>query len=194
MKHIMTALMCLALFFCACIPVSASAEDDFLRLHVRANSNRDADQALKLLVRDAILAETTRLLRDVSDKQAAMSVLSESFDILETAASKVIAAQGYGYGVRISIKNEFFAERSYDGFTLPEGMYDALIVEIGEGTGDNWWCVVYPAVCLSGAVNGEVRVDLDAVPEAYKTDTPQQNVRFACWIFEVIRDLAEKLF
>lgn len=128
------------------------ARETFLRLHIRANSDSEEDQALKLEVRDALLTVTTTLLDGVKDRDSAEEIINDNLGLLTQTAQNVIAEEGYEYDVNIYIDNEFFDYREYDGFYLPEGYYDALIVEIGSGEGHNWWCVVFPAVCTSGAV------------------------------------------
>ena len=127
---------------------------NFFRLHIRANSDSEEDQALKLKVRDDILEYTTNLLSSCSDKTEAMRLVSANTEKIEQIAKKRILAEGYGYGVRASVRREYFERREYDGFFLPAGEYDSLIVELGSGQGHNWWCVLYPCVCLSGSTDG----------------------------------------
>ena len=123
----------------------------FIRLHVRANSDTETDQRLKLKVRDGILEYTTALLSGVEEKGEAMALVKENLPGLEEAAKQVVAENGFAYPVRAALKKEYFEYREYDGFYLPADIYDSLIVEIGSGEGHNWWCVIFPAVCLSGS-------------------------------------------
>ena len=132
---------------------SALAEQ-VLRLHVVANSDSDRDQALKLLVRDAVLAQAGQILDGVSDRQSAEQTLAPHLDVLTRTAAEVLAAEGCWDAVTVSIADQWFPTKEYDGFSLPAGRYRALRVTIGEGQGRNWWCVVFPPLCL-GSVTEE---------------------------------------
>jgi len=133
-------------------PQGGGSNADFLRLHVRANSNTVTDQTVKHLVRQSIVDELTPLLYDVTTKKDAMTRLAANLDRIIHVANKTLAEAGHNYTARAAIKSEHFPTRSYTNseanLTLPEGLYDALILELGEGAGDNWWCVVYPPLCF----------------------------------------------
>ena len=122
-----------------------------LRLHVVANSDSDADQALKLEVRDAVLDCAAGYLENVSDVRAAEQVLGAHLAELAGAGQAVVREKGYDYAVRVSLDTSHFPTKTYDGFALPAGDYRALRVTIGTGEGRNWWCVVFPALCVSAA-------------------------------------------
>ena len=123
-----------------------------IRLHVIANSDSDADQALKLQVRDAVLARATELLTQSADMTDAWSRLEDALPALEQTAS---AACGGAYPVRAELAETEFPLKEYDGFALPAGEYLALRVVIGEGAGRNWWCVVYPPLCTAACTDLE---------------------------------------
>ena len=123
-----------------------------IRLHVIANSDSDADQALKLQVRDAVLARATELLTQSADMTDAWSRLEDALPALEQTAS---AACGGAYPVRAELAETEFPLKEYDGFALPAGEYLALRVVIGEGAGRNWWCVVYPPLCTASCTAWE---------------------------------------
>ena len=125
-----------------------------LRLHVVANSDSDRDQALKLLVRDAVLAQAGRILDGVSDRHSAEQTLAPHLDELVRSAERVLAEEGCGDAVTVTLTDQWFPTKEYDGFSLPAGQYRALRVTIGEGKGRNWWCVVFPPLCL-GSVTEE---------------------------------------
>ena len=125
-----------------------------LRLHVVANSDSERDQALKLLARDAVLARAGELLDGVSDSQNAERALAPYLDELAQTAAEVLAAEGCGDTVTAVLTDQWFPTKKYDGFSLPAGQYRALKVTIGEGRGRNWWCVVFPPLCL-GSVTEE---------------------------------------
>lgn len=129
-----------------------------IRLHVIANSDSDADQALKLRVRDAVLTRATELLTQSEDMADAWARLDTSLPDLERAAS---AACGGAYPVRAELGEVEFPLKEYDDFALPAGRYPALRVVIGEGAGRNWWCVVYPPLCTAACTDME-RVAIDA--------------------------------
>ena len=135
---------------------SASAlAGQVLRLHVVANSDTQEDQVLKLQVRDAVLEQADLLLEDVTDRGEAEAVLSQQLQALAEAGAAVVAGAGYDYPVTVSLEDCWFPTKVYDGFSLPAGTYRALRIVIGEGGGQNWWCVVFPPLCL-GSVTEEV--------------------------------------
>lgn len=128
---------------------------DVLRLHVLANSDSDADQALKLAVRDRVLEEAAPYLEGVSSREQAEAVLSGALEPLARAGAEVVAQAGADYPVTVSLEQTWFPTKEYGDFALPAGEYTALRVVIGEGGGHNWWCVVFPPLCL-GAVSESV--------------------------------------
>ena len=123
--------------------------DRVLRLHVIANSDSDSDQARKLLVRDAVLARAAQILDGVSDRQSAEAALAPHLDELARAGEEALARTGTPDSVTVTLADQWFPTKEYDGFSLPAGQYRALKVTIGEGKGRNWWCVVFPPLCLA---------------------------------------------
>ena len=119
-----------------------------IRLHVLANSDSAADQALKLQVRDAVLAHTNTLLARTSDAGEATRVLEENLSELTQTARQEIAARGSAYPVAVRLEETWFPTRTYENVSLPAGNYLALRVLIGEAAGKNWWCVVFPSLCV----------------------------------------------
>ena len=124
-----------------------------IRLHVIANSDSDADQALKLEVRDRVLDFTTTVLQRSADMEDAQVRLREELTRIEDIAQREIAAQGYDYPVTAQLASTEFPLKEYDGFSLPAGEYMALRLVIGEGEGQNWWCVVSPPLCTAAATD-----------------------------------------
>ena len=122
-----------------------------LRLHIIANSDSEEDQQLKLKVRDAVLETTGELFAEVSGKTEAVAAAEYSANDIKEIAEKTIAEEGFDYPVQVEVTEMWFETRSYEGFTLPAGDYDAVRIIIGEGEGKNWWCVMYPALCIPGA-------------------------------------------
>ena len=125
--------------------------DRVVRLHVIANSDAEEDQALKLQVRDAVLARTEAILRASADREEAESRLAAALPELERLAEETVAASGFDYGVTAELAETSFPTKDYDGFSLPAGRYLALRLVIGQGTGQNWWCVVFPPLCTAAA-------------------------------------------
>ena len=127
--------------------------DKVVRLHVLANSDSEEDQALKLRVRDRVLERATELLEQSADRQEAEALLRGNLLELEYLAAEEIAAAGYDYPVTAELTDTTFPTREYDGFTLPAGEYLALRIVIGEGAGQNWWCVVFPPLCTTASAD-----------------------------------------
>ena len=125
--------------------------DRVVRLHVIANSDAEEDQALKLQVRDAVLARTEAILRASADRGEAESRLAAALPELERLAEETVAANGFDYSVTAELAETSFPTKDYDGFSLPAGKYLALRLVIGQGTGQNWWCVVFPPLCTAAA-------------------------------------------
>ncbi|MDF2839142.1 MAG: spoIIR [Evtepia sp.] len=123
--------------------------EKMLRLHVLANSDSEEDQALKLRVRDQVLTVVEPWLESKPNVTAVEETLRERAPELQQQAETVIREAGYDYPVTVSVENTWFPTRQYDGFSLPAGSYESLRVIIGEGKGHNWWCVVFPPLCLA---------------------------------------------
>ena len=121
--------------------------DKVVRFHILANSDSEADQTLKLQVRDAVLDRAEGILRSAPDRAAAERRLRLALPELERLAEETVRAGGYDYDVTAELTDTAFPTREYDGFTLPAGEYLALRLVIGAGEGHNWWCVVFPPLC-----------------------------------------------
>ncbi len=137
---------------------SANCEDireNIFRLHVIANSDSQEDQQLKLAVRDRIISIGGDIFAQVHNKQEAETIVRPMLSEFQRAVEDVIKEQGYDYPVKVTISNEYFNTRIYEKVTLPAGKYDALRVIIGSGEGKNWWCVMFPPMCLPAAEETE---------------------------------------
>ncbi|MBQ4582369.1 MAG: stage II sporulation protein R [Oscillospiraceae bacterium] len=130
-------------------------ERKMIRLHVIANSDTAEDQALKLQVRDAVLVRATEILENAADMEEAQRTLQQVLPELEATAAEVVKEKGCAYRVSARLERTEFPEKVYDGFALPAGEYLALRLVIGEGAGQNWWCVVFPPLCMTAATNLE---------------------------------------
>lgn len=133
--------------------------NEVFRLHILANSDSEEDQNLKLKVRDRLLKYTDEIFNSASSSQEAESLAKENLQKLEAIAQDEVYANGYDYEVKAEIVNMYFTTRYYERYTMPSGMYDALRITIGSGEGHNWWCVMYPSICLSAAVDSDEKVD-----------------------------------
>ncbi len=123
-------------------------QDEIIRLHVVANSDSQENQELKLQVRDGVLDYLGDHMEHIRSKVDAHAFLEEHLEEITEAANRVIAAAGLSEKVRVTLTEEEFDTRNYDSFSLPAGIYDSLRIVIGEGEGHNWWCVVFPRLCL----------------------------------------------
>lgn len=146
----------------ACASESALAEQ-VLRLHVIANSDSDSDQARKLLVRDVVLAQAGQLLDGADGRQEAEAALAPHLDELARAGEDALARTGTPDRVSVTLADQWFPTKEYDGFSLPAGQYRALKVTIGEGRGRNWWCVVFPPLCLGSVTEKSVETAAQGV-------------------------------
>lgn len=144
---ILTVLLSFTGFTAGCEEIPSQV----LRLHVLANSDSQEDQNLKLEVRDRLLAESAGMLDGVKDREQAERAVSQRLEQLRSAAQDEVEKRGYAYPVQVSLANTWFPTRQYGDVTLPAGQYDALEVVIGSGKGHNWWCVIFPPLCLPAA-------------------------------------------
>ena len=138
----------------SCTFFTASAEtvkEDVVRLHILANSDSEADQKVKLKVRDALLETNASILSDGVTKENAKEHFEKSKYILLRTAKNVLIENGFDYNVKITLQKEYFETRNYDKLTFPAGQYTALKVILGEGDGKNWWCVMFPPLCIPSA-------------------------------------------
>ncbi len=162
--------------------------NNVVRLHILANSDNDEDQTVKLLVRDALLKSGEKLFSGAVTKDNAEEVLVEEKENLEAIADNVLRENGFEYKTYIYIVEEYFATREYEEFTMPAGRYLAVRVILGKGEGHNWWCVMYPPLCIPSAA-----ADIDAVlgkngAKLIKSN-PKYEIRFkAVELFEKLKN------
>ncbi len=145
-------LLCL---LCSLLGVTGQADgvrQEVVRLHILANSDSTADQTVKLKVRDAVVAATAGW--DPEDPVLARATAAEHLPRIQAVAEQAVAEAGYDYPVAVELTRMYFTTRQYGDVTLPAGMYDAVRVTLGEGKGQNWWCVVYPPLCVGAATEG----------------------------------------
>lgn len=177
---LLTALLLLTL--CAGGREQQALARQVVRLHVLANSDSEEDQALKLAVRDGILARAEPLLEDVHSPQEAQEVLRAHQEELRQAGQQVVLNRGRGDSVRVRLTEGWYPTRRYTDFALPAGRYASLRVEIGRGEGRNWWCVVYPPLCSVGIEEAEPAA-LGLNPDQIgliREENRQYVIRFRC--------------
>ncbi len=159
-------------FASACEEIRSSV----LRMHVVANSDSDEDQCLKLKVRDAVLEAGKEYFDNSESAAQAEEKLVPVKDELERVAKKVVEENGYDYDVKVNIGNAYFPTKTYDGdVTLPAGEYEAVNVIIGSGQGHNWWCVMFPPMCLPAA---ESDTELNEVLSEREYEIVKSNPKF----------------
>ena len=154
-------LLFLAVFFAAVLFFSQAAaagriKDKVLRLHVIANSDSEEDQALKLKVRDQVLATLKPLLENAEDRSSSEAIVRAHLSEVEAAARETAWQEKPGENVHAELTNTRFPEKTYGDCTFPAGNYDALRITIGEAKGKNWWCVLFPSLCFVDTVHGVV--------------------------------------
>ena len=178
-----------ALLFAGLMPVHGEEKiyDSVIRLHVLANSDAAEDQALKLAVRDAVLEVTVPLLENCTDRAEAAALLESSMGDIQTAAERVIADAGRTDSIALLLNEESYPEKNYDSFCFPSGTYLSLRVCIGEAAGQNWWCCLFPPLCLGAATvpadkTEDSFLQVGLTPDQYKiiteTDSPGYKIRF----------------
>ncbi len=149
-ERIVFCLLSIIILIFACIAtVLPEKKVEYLRLHVRANSNSEVDQTVKYAVKQAVVEYLAPLVVNITNKVSAEKTITENLPNLKSVCDKVLREKGFLYESAVSYKKEYFPTRVYDGTELSAGVYDALIINLGEGLGDNWWCVVYPPLCFT---------------------------------------------
>ncbi len=182
----------LAFVLMSFLPLNGEEEiyENMIRLHVIANSDSAEDQSLKLKVRDAILDSVEGM--ELNSMDEARNEMEKSIERLEKCANEVILAEGYDYPVNIVLGKENYPERIYEGFTLPEGTYISLQVKIGSAGGKNWWCVLFPPLCTTSAMEREESfIAAGFTGEQYETITKpeKKSYKIKFKIVEIIKNL-----
>lgn len=179
-EKIISVSLLLILIFTSFTSFSAKVDDlqeNVLRIHILANSNSDDDQALKIAVRDAVLEYSADLYVGAVTKEDILEISEDNLVNFYDAAVDTIKSYGYDYTVQIGITNIYFEDRVYDSIIMPKGYYDALQIIIGEGEGENWWCVMYPNICFSTAT--DIEEEFDEETADILTNNGEYTVKFA---------------
>ena len=157
------------LLLISCAPADTN-KSDYIRIHVRANSDSAEDQSVKLAVRDSIVQYISPLAIGIESKEEMWRLLNNKKDEIKRRAEDTLVSCGYDYGCRVRLGSETFPTRTYGDLTLQEGEYDAVIVELGTGEGKNWWCVAYPPLCFIAA-----------------EETGKEEVEYRSWLADLFR-------
>ena len=155
--------------------------ENVVRLHVIANSDDDGDQALKLKVRDALLEKMPEILGNSSSRADALECISENLALIRETAEKTVAENGFDYPVSVSLGREFYPTKSYEAVCFPSGVYESLQVKIGDADGKNWWCVLFPRLCLAPASKKnaeEAFVQVGLTSEQYRIITETEDTKY----------------
>jgi len=166
---------------------------NIVRLHVISNSNSEEDTEIKLLVRDKILDE----VRDRIDKKSTRQEVLNSLEDMEKSANEYLKSQNIGYGAEISLGNTDIVRKEYNGIILPEGEYLAIRVVLGEGKGENWWCVAYPPLCFTENTTGEISSEGEKLlrgtmsDESYRLIT--SDIKYEFKILELAKKIVKAL-
>ena len=201
-KLLICALVILGISFIAgLLPIHGEEEiyDTVVRLHVIANSDSDEDQALKLKVRDSVIEVVTPLVKECKTQDEAIKVIEGAMPEIESRAKEVIVSEGYDYSVKVLLGEEYYPTKTYETCAFPEGEYVSLRVMIGDGEGENWWCCLFPPLCLSAAggdsktENEEAFISVGLTDDQYKiiTETEDATYYLRFKLLEVIENLGK---
>ena len=152
--------------------------DMFLRLHIPASSDSEEDQAVKLKVRDAVIELISEPLKDCKSKDESVKIVQSMTNEITFTANKVLKENNMDYQARVSVVKEHYPEREYDGITLPAGEYTSLKIELGEAEGKNWWCVLFPQVCVGCARPTEALAEVGFTANQIKLLTESEDYEY----------------
>ena len=158
MKKMISACL-VVLFTMLCFGCVNKQNESYLRIHIRANSNLEIDQNVKYKVKDFVVDFLTPIIAECNSFEDVKLSLENNKTQIENVCNNVLKTEGFSYVASASITNEYFPTRAYGNYVLESDFYDALVIELGEASGDNWWCVVYPPLCFLDAKN----LDLEGV-------------------------------
>lgn len=176
--------------FAQYISACGQVRNNVIRLHVLAASDSETDQAIKLKVRDRILANAAALFGNEADMNAAENTIRSHLDMLTEQADAVLEAEGVSYRASAALTEEYFETRAYGDLTLPAGRYTALKIRLGSGCGHNWWCVVFPPLCLPAAEGETAAATFGEKDMTVLVPAEGYQVRFK--LAELAAQLAEK--
>lgn len=197
MKLLKTELAALVAFI-ICVTLSTykldrecdGIRENILRLHVIAASDSEYDQQIKLQLRDELLFKGKEIFSQSRTKDEAKEKLGSGISLIKKEANAFLERKKYPYKVHVSLEKSFFPTRKYDSFTLPAGFYDALKVTIGSGEGQNWWCVMFPALCLPVAEKSATNFD-GILTEKQQQIVTEEKYEVRLWLVEKWQEMKE---
>lgn len=155
---------------------------DVFRVHILANSDSAADQSLKLAVRDRVVAECADRFDGCTGKEQALEITLAHLDEIERIAQDEVRARGFDYTVTAEVDEMYFDTRYYENFTMPAGQYDALRLNIGDAGGSNWWCVIYPTLCIGASCSDRMHDSLsEGEYRVVTADKPDFRFKIVEW-------------
>ena len=173
------------------IETSENISDQVFRLHILANSDSAEDQQLKLKVRDEILKKSETVFAFSNSLEETIELCKNNIALFQQTAEQCLKDNGSDYDVKVYVDKEYFNTREYDEITLPSGIYNALKIEIGQGKGHNWWCVMFPAICLSSVTDDELNKYLSEDEQKLVNSDSKYEVRFK--IVEIYEKVKSKI-
>lgn len=168
--------------------------DKTLRLHILANSDSEQDQALKLKVKDEVVALLEKPLSDCTSKEEAEALIQTMRDEILTSADNVIKKNGFDYSETLEIVTEHYPVKKYEGITMPAGTYSSVKIQLGKSDGQNWWCVLFPQVCTGTATPGETLAEVGFTANQIRLLTEQEETEYVVKfkIIEVLSSMRKK--
>lgn len=200
MKKIFACIICILLstLLISAIPLDGEEKlyENVIRLHIIANSNSDEDQALKLKIRDKILLEYSKKLANTESVDKATEAVVTLIDEINATAQQVVESEGYNYNVETVLGTEYYPTREYGELHFPSGNYTSLRIIVGDGEGKNWWCVLFPPLCVSTAYGDAITADdsvpVGLTPEQYRIISKSEDTKYVIK-FKVLEMLEELL-
>ena len=181
---IFTSLVLIVCALCSFLPVGDEAEiyDNTIRLHVLANSDTEHDQSVKLYVRDAVLEKIAELTKEAENVEEAEEIINNNVGYIRAEAQAALREIGEDIAVNVTLSEEYYPTREYEDFRLPAGNYTSLRIMLGKAEGQNWWCVLYPELCTSGAKTCETLIKTgfskDQIDILTGGEKPQYRLKF----------------
>lgn len=177
--------------------ITEGISEKIIRLHVLANSDDEADQVLKLKVKDEVVKRFGNVFASAKDKVDAEELIKENFDNIREVALEVIEEEGYDYDVHVYLADSMFPTKVYKDLTFPAGMYEALRIDIGAAEGKNWWCVMYPPLCFVdqtySVVPDDSKIQLEKLLTTKEYESlytePSTKITFRFKLVEIVEDI-----
>ncbi|MGN0448552.1 MAG: stage II sporulation protein R [Acutalibacteraceae bacterium] len=191
LAFIMAFFICILLSTVSLDKKSENIRQEVLRLHVIAASDSEQDQKLKLQLRDELLIKGKEAFADSKNKQQAEEKIKKALPYLKQTAQSFVNEKGYDYKVDVRLEKSFFPTKSYGGFTLPAGNYNALRVIIDKGEGQNWWCVMFPPLCLPAAEKDSVKLS-DVLTDGEMEIVTDRKYEVRLWLVEKWQELINR--